>query len=128
MSSDTSSSVTPFPALDEALNVTTNLASFGLLGFGDEGVQPGVTGEKVVEGTKEITGAAAAEEANEIARQEIEQAREQREKDIANQRSLQRNRQIAASRAAGAARRSTTSTSQGSDLGSGGIESDFLGL
>ena len=55
------SSGTGVGIIDDFLNVTTQVGTMGLVGYGDSGIKAGVVGKPVVDGTKEITGAKAAE-------------------------------------------------------------------
>lgn len=112
-------------------DISTQLATLGVVGFEKDGFKAGVTGEAAIDATKEVTGAAAAEEANEMARQQIEERKAQLEKERQDAITAQGNRARAASNASPAARRSGTSNisfnpSSFSDLGSD--ERDFLGL
>lgn len=114
--------------LDDIIDVSTNFGTGGLVGFDEEGFGTGVTSDIAIDATKEITGAAAAEEANAMA---LEQAREDRQARLdqrATARTQQRNRQISASNAAGASRRSVTNTSQARGSSLGGDEGNLLGL
>ena len=54
---------------EDFINFGTQIATIGTLGFDQNGFKGGVT----VDATKEITGAAAAEEANKLARQQYEE-------------------------------------------------------
>lgn len=117
--------------VDDGLNLLTNLSTGGLAGYGengfstDKGYSQKFGALKVY---KDISGATAAEEANNLARQQYEDsvtaAREQRENAITQN---ARN-QMTASQNAGAARsfsnnNTTTNTSRVT-----GDVSDFLGL
>lgn len=87
----------------------------------------GVVGEHVVEGTKEITGANAAEEANEIAREQYEAEQEAAKQALANQQQADKARNLQASQNSTAGRSATTSTANRTVNLSGGA-TDFLGL
>lgn len=104
---------------EEYLDITTDVA---LLGQRDEIV------EGVTYGLKEITGANAAEEANRLAAEQIEQQRQaaldQRQED---QDARERDARTASRRAASV--RSTSARRGGSRFGNLGFdEADFLGL
>jgi hypothetical protein len=114
---------------DDPLGAATDglvqLMTGGTFGYKDGRFQKGVTSKAMVDGTKEVTGAAAAEEANLMAREQFEAAQAdavlQRKNDI----QTAANRQIQQSRTAGAAK-SAGRTSGGITLGD--TEKDFLGL
>lgn len=114
--------------IDDTVNVLTQVTTGGLFGFGEEGFKQGVVTEAAVDVTKEVTGAAAAEEANQLAREQFEQdrARQLQERDEALERN--RTRQINLSRGAARARGGNISQSTSSVTGNNSIESDFLGL
>jgi len=118
---------TGFGALDDMLSVVTNAATAGLVGYGDKGFKAGITGKPVVEGTKEITGAKAAEEANQLAREQfmlsVEQAKKDREESIV----MGQRNQISASQDASAAR-SKIKTNTPKSVDKIGDVTDFLGL
>lgn len=113
--------------IDETLNVGANVISGGLIGFNKEGFKPGVTGKVVVEGTKEITGANAAEEANQIARDQYEDEVKRRDKQRADQVATDERRQISLSKSAGSARKTSSLTSSSNQAGTAPT-TDFLGL
>lgn len=117
---------TGFSGLDDTLNILTNISTGGLAGFGEGGFKAGVTGKPLVEGTKDVTGASAAEEANEQARDQFEQSKVQAEEDRLKSQQQDTQTQIAASRGAGRVRSSVSdSASTGPAVGGG---KDFLGL
>lgn len=114
--------------LDETIGVLTNISTGGLVGFGEEGFKGGVTGKPIIEGTKEVTGANAAEEANEVAREQFEASKVAAEQDRLKSQKQSEVTQIAASRGAGRARSNVSgNASTGSTIG-GGNQTDFLGL
>lgn len=110
-------------------DAAVQLSSGGLVGYdADNGVVAGEIGGRLLQGTKELTGAQAAEDANTLAREQIEeqkatalQLREEAKAQTAAE-------QLATSRqAAGAARGTASST--GSRAGSTQLEErDFLGI
>jgi len=116
---------------ETTLDVGLQTSTGGLVGYEDGGLKAGIVGEKVVGGLKEITGAAAAEEANVLARQRFEEER-QRELDIRQQQQEQTAaEQMTKSLAAGGRTGTTDRTGRSSlfrysSIGRG--ERDFLGL
>ena len=127
--------------LESMADVALQTATAGFAGYkGDEGVGLGVKGKlakkgvgAIGEGLKEVTGAAAAEEANKLARQQMEENKAQMLQERENLKAQNAARQIAASRQAASVRSTstgprgaTTRTSLKSNLG--GDERDFLGL
>lgn len=110
---------------DEAINLATNVSTFGTVGFGKDGFKAGVVGKPVLGLTKELTGAKAAEEANEITRQQIDQARQQATAERSRAIEQNKQRQIQLSKSAGRARKATQDRGS-STLGNSG--SDLLGL
>ena len=118
---------------DDALNISTNLSTGGLVGFEDgkfgTGKNPLAGG--VVDLLKEVTGAKAAEEANAAARSRFEEEKKKAEESRKAQKNQTAREQLAASRSAGSVRSGSTKTSTSgsrfSSLG-GSDETDFLGL
>lgn len=120
--------------VNDVVNIGTQIGTGGLLGYGDDGFEMGYSSKLAYgaaeEPLKEITGAKAAEEANELARKQIEETKAQAEQDRANaqnanaQRQLQLSRSAAATRGGGSIR--STGLMSGNNLGSD--ERDFLGL
>lgn len=114
------------------IDVGTNLFSLGSLGYkSDEGgYGAGVYGKKGIEATKEVTGANAAEEANEQARQRFEEEKTASEKQRSDNIALSAAKELQKSRSAASARGGVSGSSKGqsrfSSLGSD--EADFLGL
>ena len=114
--------------LDETFNVGLQIATGGLVGVEGGQFKEGIT----TKGLKKVTGAEAAEEANELAREQFEQdkarIRKQREEDIA----LSGKRQVAASKGAARARGKVSGdsiTGTGTPaVGSQAGTKDFLGL
>lgn len=126
MSSDNS-------VFENFLSVAANVSTGGLVGF--DGDTNGLSMKKgaITETAKEITGANAAEEANQIAREQIEIEEQRREQQRTESIASNAIEQTALSRKAGVARsagQTTTgnsrSVSRFSNLG--GDERDFLGL
>lgn len=129
MSSDSSDN----SLFENFINASLNLSSGGVLGFQSGGLAPGVLADKVVEGAKEITGAAAAEEANDLARQRFEEEREKAEEQRREAQARSSRDQIIASRRAGAAQSSASNRANNANRRSqfsilGSDERDFLGL
>lgn len=117
----------------DAINYQLQLATGGTIGYGNGGLKTGATTDTVVGGVKELTGAAAAEKANALARQQFEDQKNAaltaRQENIAN---VARD-QLRQSDLAGAARSASRtyspnsgSTASGSNLGA--AERDYLGL
>lgn len=111
--------------LNTGLNIVTNVGTGGLVGYDENGfsMSSGVLGAPVEKGLKDVTGATAAEEANKIAREQVEAEREQVMNDRKMQQQTNYRNQLAASRSASAARRRQAQASGGL-----GNEVDFLGL
>jgi len=110
---------------EDILNIATQYVTVGLVGYDKKGFKAGVT----TEGVKEVTGANAAEEANDMARQQAEEAKAAGLQDRANAQLQNQQNQIAASNAATAARKTTgaprSSTKTSTPIGD---TTDFLGL
>ena len=102
------------------LNTATQALTGGFASF--ENGQFGMNG-LTTQGLKQITGAAAAEEANKQARQQMEQTRADAAAARVEQQNQNQRNQLAQSNAAGASRARSRSTS---NLGS--TERDYLGL
>ena len=122
---------------EDLLNVVTQVGTGGLVGYEDGKLTSGVTTNVVTDGLKEITGAKAAEEANQIARQQIDDAKAARQKEIDEAKARTAREQMQASRSAASNRKAGGGRSTGergngassqalSKLGSD--EQDFLGL
>jgi len=117
--------------IDDTLNVVTNVATGGLVGYDPNNGGFGA-GELTQAGTKVVkdaTGATAAEEANALAAEEAEKARQQLQQDRVEARATEQRNAIAASRGAAAARgvntpRRNTNTSSLT----GDTDTDFLGI
>jgi len=116
--------------LEKGLDIVTQLGTFGTVGFEDGAFGKGVTTKQVKSTLKDVTGATAAEEATEQARERFEEEKKAAGKQREEIKAQTARDQLVASRLAGGARRAgaTTagkgkkSTSLGSDT------SDFLGL
>lgn len=118
-------------------NAAVNLATLGIVGFDDGELTKGLTtsavedvGGAVGQGIKEVTGAQAAEDANTLAREQLEeekatalQLREEAKAQTAAD-------QLAKSRQASGARGTATSRTTGSRAATNiaAEERDFLGL
>jgi hypothetical protein len=126
----------------DVLNYGTQMLTGGILGYEDGKISNGVTtnlnkkaGKEVVSGTKEVTGAKAAEQANDLAREQFEEAKAGAELDRKNATDQTAREEIKKSQSAAAARATATSrsTSKNSSTGGGSVslgddEKDFLGL
>lgn len=115
----------------DILSQTVQYASGGLLSYKDGKLAKGAStelleefGKATLKGTKEVTGAKAAEEANQMAREQFEEQKIAAEQDRQNAIITKGREQVQASQLAGAARRAGTTNN--SLLGSD--EKDFLGL
>jgi len=114
---------------EDAINVVLQGSTAGIASF-DQGR---IKGEGLtMKGIKEVTGAKAAEDANKLARQQMEEAKAQALQDRENARAQNAADQLAKSRQAGGLRRTTGSsniagTSSVNMLG-GGDEEDLLGI
>lgn len=119
---------------ESVLDVGLQLGTFGLVGFKDDegGLSAGITGEPLVDVLKDVTGATAAEEANQLARQSMEEAKAAELQAREDARSQTAANQIAASRRAQALRTPSgtgaPSTSPSAIGGVTGDERDFLGV
>jgi len=123
------SSGTGIDALDDALNVVTQVSTLGLVGYnGEKGLSQGKVTSTTLEGAKELTGANAAEEANRLARQQYEDQVLAARTDRENMLLQNKQRQITASNAATASRNSANNTSNINSQRFTGDVSDYLGL
>lgn len=119
---------------ESLLDVAISLPSFGFAGYkSDEGgLTTGYSTNAIVNTGKELTGAKAAEEANDLARQEIQNAKDQALTDRENAQASNAADQLSKSRKAGNLRKTTgkSSTPGASSINSnlGQDERDFLGL
>lgn len=112
--------------LDDIIDVGANIASVGLVGFNDKGFRAGVTGRAGLDAAKEITGAAAAEQANELARQQFENDKARLEQQRVDSIKENERRQVTASRSAGRARGNTSAAA--ANLSGASNQTDILGL
>lgn len=119
--------------LESALDVAAQAFTGGAVGFkSDEGgIGAGVTGQAGVDVLKEVTGAKAAEEANEESRKRFEEEKANAEQKRKDNQALSARDELQKSRSAGNARGGVKSSaskgnSRFSDLGTD--EQDFLGL
>lgn len=112
--------------LGSLLNIGLQYGTYGTVGYGDGGFKKGIVTDLAVKGTKEITGAAAAEEANAMAKQQYEENKIKALEDRTNAQTAAKNTQIAASNAAGGARTNKTIGAPKADKVGG--TKDFLGL
>lgn len=125
---------------ETGLNLLTNLSTGGVGSYSNKGFDLNlkngllggvgtsvVSGTKAVgEGIKEVTGANAAEEANNIARQQFQDQAAQANAARADAKAANFRNEVAASQGAGAARKSTIANKRSSSIV--GDTSDFLGL
>ena len=111
--------------LEDLGNFLLQTSTGGLIGY-DGKLKAGVTGKAAIEGTKEITGAKAAEDANAMAKEQFNESKIKAEEDRKNAITAKANTQIAASNAAGSARSTTNTTKKG--VAPIGDTKDFLGL
>lgn len=115
--------------LDDAISLGTNIATGGLVGYGDGGFKAGVTGQIGVNVAKDLTGATAAEEANEMAKQQFKEEKENRLKDRNDSILAEQNAQIQASNAGpSASKKSNKNTTNKVSTTPIGDNKDFLGL
>ena len=118
--------------LGDGLKGLVKASSVGLIGIDEDGkFGAGKTGKFLYEGFKDVTGANAAEEANEDARSRFEEEKAKASNDVKEAKARTARDQIQASRSAGSVRggvrgRDGTSGSRQSTLGTD--EDDFLGL
>lgn len=119
--------------LESIIDVAIQGSTAGLLGFSSDegGLGTGIVGEAGVDVLKEVSGAKAAEEANEDARRRVDEERARIEEQTKQNQAQSAANQLAASRSAASARGgvstpSSTGQSRFSNLGSD--EADFLGL
>lgn len=120
-------------AIDSTLDVVSNAFTLGTVGFGKEGFSTDKgfykedVGGATVDGIKEVTGANAAEEANEFAREQAEEAKVQADNDRKTSIKQNERRQVSASRSAGRTRKGSSNSSPNSSSTTGGGQ-DALGL
>lgn len=112
---------------NDILNVVVQGSTAGVVGFEDGKLGTGVTSDLAIDATKEITGANAAEEANEIARQQFEEDRARLSQQRADAITANQQEQVRRSRGAGRARGNVNA---GSSAASSNVaqDTDFLGL
>jgi hypothetical protein len=112
---------------ENVLNTYLQTQTGGMVEY-DKGFKGNVQNDVGLQIIKETSGAKAAEEANEMAREQFEEQKVAAEQDRNNQ-ILQRGReQIQASQLAGAARRAGTNSNRSTGTVLGSDERDFLGL
>lgn len=115
--------------LETLTNVVLQTGTLGALGFeSDKGLTPGITGEVVVDVTKELTGASAAEEANKLAREQFEEERATALAERETAKAQTAAEQLAISRQAGSVRAGGARATGTRFSTLGGQEGDFLGL
>jgi len=126
----------PANIVESVIDVGLQYATYGTVGFDKDskfGLKKGVVTKGSIDGLKEITGAKAAEEANNMARQQMEEQRATTLNDRENAKKQDAANQLTLSNRAGGIRNqvnSSLSTSRGGNRYStlGGEEQDFLGL
>lgn len=89
------------PSLNEVADVTANVLTGGLIGVNDDDqLEAGIVARNTYQGLKDVTGATAAEEANNIAKQQIDAQKaaleEQKKQRIRNQQDRERQLSMAA--------------------------------
>ena len=89
------------PSLNEVADVAANIFTGGLVGVNDDDqLEAGIVARNTYQGLKDVTGATAAEEANNIAKQQIdaqkEALEEQKKQRIRNQQDRERQLSMAA--------------------------------
>lgn len=124
------SSGTGVSLLDDIINISTQVGTLGTVGYGEKGVKKGVVTDAAIKGTKEITGAKAAEEANAMARDQFEKSTKAAEQARLDSIKVNERIQTATSNAATSTKsNSTNKTSSGKTASSiTGDVTDFLGL
>lgn len=113
-------------------DVALNLATSGLVGYGDGGIKPGAITRGFAEGIGELTGANALRDANNQARNALAEQRAEAERLRQEELARKRVNDISASRSAGRAQRQAF-FGDGSGTGSSNgafnnLTKDFLGL
>jgi hypothetical protein len=91
----------------DVVNYGAQAGTFGMVGFKDGQVRTGVTSTALIQGTKEITGAKAAEDANKLAKEQFEKQKADAEQARAEAINQNARDQVQQSRMAGAARASS---------------------
>jgi hypothetical protein len=124
---------------EDLLSVGLNIGTGGVVGYSaDGGLGAGAipnylknVGNETMRGVKNVTGAKAAEDANKMARQQMEEQRAMAEQERANQQQRTAKDQMRQSQLAGAARGGQSGANRSSGMGAiniGDDERDFLGL
>ena len=119
--------------LESVVDVALQTGTLGLVGYKDEegGFAPGVVTKESVGLLKDVTGATAAEEANEMARDAARKEREARLQEREDIRAQTTAEQIRLSQQAGGVRSRAgagTGVATGLQMSNLGGERDFLGL
>jgi outer membrane protein TolC len=116
----------------DALDVVTNTLSgnYGLLGYDTKTgkMKAGALGKVLMDGTKEITGANAAEEANDMARKQYEDSVVKARQDRENMVAQNERKQIQLSNNAPSVSNKGSKINQSKGAPLVGDTSDFLGL
>lgn len=89
------------PSLNEVADVAANVLTGGLIGVNDDDqLEAGIVARNTYQGLKDVTGATAAEEANNIAKQQIDEQKatleEQKKQRIRTQQDRERQLSMAA--------------------------------
>lgn len=89
------------PSLNEVADVAANIFTGGLIGVNDDDqLEAGIVARNTYQGLKDVTGATAAEEANNIAKQQIDEQKatleEQKKQRIRTQQDRERQLSMAA--------------------------------
>ena len=115
------------PSLREVADVAANIFTGGLVGVNeDDQLEAGIVARNTYQGLKDVTGATAAEEANNIAKQQIdaqkEALEEQKKQRIRNQQDRERQLSMAAKGA------STGGSTGGGVSAEEQLAGEFLGI
>lgn len=120
---------------NDFLNHAVQRVTMGLVGVEDGKFSNGVvtnvakkTGKATVSGLKEVTGAKAAEAANDFAIEQFEETKAAAEKERFQAQSQLAADQVKQSQMAGAARNASSRSTPGGSLILGDEEKDFLGI
>lgn len=110
--------------LDDLFNATAQIFTAGLVGYDKNGFKGGAS----IGAVKEVTGANAAEEANKLAREQLEQQTAAANQDRQNAIAQNEKNAITASQAAGNATRRNRNTNNRTSRTEIGDVTDFLGI
>lgn len=112
--------------IDDTINAVANVASFGVYGYENGSFSKGATTRLFEEGVGEITGSNKAREANNIAKQQIEETKAARKKEIEDENFKSQQQDVQSSSAAASIR--ATAIAQKNNLLGPDPSRDFLGL